>query len=492
MEACRKVCVPRVPSCSPPRRCPHRTTCPPTDLGSRNAVPPLIRSALILTHATHRPTVCTLTCACFFSSSGLWLHHGNVRLPSSQRTAAPIALAPPGGSRSHLRAQRAVPQAGLCVQHQHRQCPIRPASGCVRKRCSRGGPGLDCTRPRTHSHTLSLSRPLLAPSGTRGWNRVELHHRSLRRVPHGQNAAVPHPLRDRAVAARHVRHAGAPHLSTSLPRARSPDSSLLARSRNGGNGKVFYIDTEGTFRPDRMRPIAERFGMDPDGVLDNIIYARMHTHDQQMEIMTAVAAKIAEDAVNYSLMVRLLPRILCTHPSPAPRPPPTPILPLAPDRGQRDGAVPRRLQRPRRALGAAAKAGQAPVQHYQECAGAARFGVDAGLTPSARSRRGVQHRRAAGEPGVRRPRGDGRVRKRPEEAGGRKRASESGPISLRRRRARPGALAPRDALPARRAQILAHASTTRLMLRKGAGDQRIWCVPGRGITPLHMALMAPI
>lgn len=151
MEACRKVCVPRVPSCSPPRRCPHRTTCPPTDLGSRNAVPPLIRSALILTHATHRPTVCTLTCACFFSSSGLWLHHGNVRLPSSQRTAAPIALAPPGGSRSHLRAQRAVPQAGLCVQHQHRQCPIRPASGCVRKRCSRGGPGLDCTRPRTHS-----------------------------------------------------------------------------------------------------------------------------------------------------------------------------------------------------------------------------------------------------------------------------------------------------------------------------------------------------
>lgn len=27
-----------------------------------------------------------------------------------------------------------------------------------------------------------------------------------------------------------------------------------------------------------------------------------------------------------------------------------------------------------------------------------------------------------------------------------------------------------------RAQILAHASTTRLMLRKGAGDQRIWCV----------------
>ena len=31
----------------------------------------------------------------------------------------------------------------------------------------------------------------------------------------------------------------------------------------GGLGKVLYIDTEGNFRPERIRTIAERFGLDP-------------------------------------------------------------------------------------------------------------------------------------------------------------------------------------------------------------------------------------
>ncbi|XP_024036884.1 meiotic recombination protein DMC1 homolog isoform X3 [Citrus clementina] len=45
----------------------------------------------------------------------------------------------------------------------------------------------------------------------------------------------------------------------------------LPTNMRGGNGKVAYIDTEGTFRPDRIVPIAERFGMDPGAVLDNIV-----------------------------------------------------------------------------------------------------------------------------------------------------------------------------------------------------------------------------
>ncbi len=39
--------------------------------------------------------------------------------------------------------------------------------------------------------------------------------------------------------------------------------------------QVAYIDTEGTFRPERIRPIAERFNLDPDAVLNNIIVARV-------------------------------------------------------------------------------------------------------------------------------------------------------------------------------------------------------------------------
>jgi RecA/RadA recombinase len=36
--------------------------------------------------------------------------------------------------------------------------------------------------------------------------------------------------------------------------------------------QVAYIDTEGTFRPDRIKAIAERFGIDGDAALENILY----------------------------------------------------------------------------------------------------------------------------------------------------------------------------------------------------------------------------
>lgn len=36
--------------------------------------------------------------------------------------------------------------------------------------------------------------------------------------------------------------------------------------------QVAYIDTEGTFRPDRIRSIADRFGVNGDMALENILY----------------------------------------------------------------------------------------------------------------------------------------------------------------------------------------------------------------------------
>ncbi|KAJ8493197.1 hypothetical protein OPV22_014918 [Ensete ventricosum] len=58
-------------------------------------------------------------------------------------------------------------------------------------------------------------------------------------------------------------------------------STQLPIQMHGGNGKVAYIDTEGTFRPDRIVPIAERFGMDAGAVLDNIIYAPFQAPDRR-------------------------------------------------------------------------------------------------------------------------------------------------------------------------------------------------------------------
>lgn len=36
--------------------------------------------------------------------------------------------------------------------------------------------------------------------------------------------------------------------------------------------QVAYIDTEGTFRPDRIRSIADRFGVNGDMALENVLY----------------------------------------------------------------------------------------------------------------------------------------------------------------------------------------------------------------------------
>nr|XP_015618986.2 meiotic recombination protein DMC1 homolog isoform X1 [Oryza sativa Japonica Group] len=72
-------------------------------------------------------------------------------------------------------------------------------------------------------------------------------------------------------------------------------SAQLPIHMHGGNGKVAYIDTEGTFRPERIVPIAERFGMDANAVLDNIIYARAYTYEHQYNLLLGLAAKMAEE-----------------------------------------------------------------------------------------------------------------------------------------------------------------------------------------------------
>lgn len=58
-------------------------------------------------------------------------------------------------------------------------------------------------------------------------------------------------------------------------------TAQLPFSKGGGEGMAMYIDTEGTFRPERLLPIAKRFGLDEAQVLDNVAYARAYNTDQQ-------------------------------------------------------------------------------------------------------------------------------------------------------------------------------------------------------------------
>jgi len=62
----------------------------------------------------------------------------------------------------------------------------------------------------------------------------------------------------------------------------------LPLNKGGANGKAVYIDTEGTFRPDRVRQIAEGIGADTEKVLKNILVARAFNSDHQILLLDKV------------------------------------------------------------------------------------------------------------------------------------------------------------------------------------------------------------
>jgi DNA repair protein RAD51 len=68
----------------------------------------------------------------------------------------------------------------------------------------------------------------------------------------------------------------------------------LDKSQGGGNGKALYIDTEGTFRPEKLKPIAERFGLDPEDVISNVMYARAYNSDHQNKLLLQACCLMAE------------------------------------------------------------------------------------------------------------------------------------------------------------------------------------------------------
>ena len=56
----------------------------------------------------------------------------------------------------------------------------------------------------------------------------------------------------------------------------------LPREKGGLEGKALFIDTEASFRPDRIRQMTETSGLNPDEVLRNILVARAINSDHQM------------------------------------------------------------------------------------------------------------------------------------------------------------------------------------------------------------------
>lgn len=68
----------------------------------------------------------------------------------------------------------------------------------------------------------------------------------------------------------------------------------LPKDQGGANGKAVYIDTEGTFRPDRIRQISEGIGANPEKVLKNILVARAFNSDHQILLLDKVTEMIKD------------------------------------------------------------------------------------------------------------------------------------------------------------------------------------------------------
>lgn len=77
----------------------------------------------------------------------------------------------------------------------------------------------------------------------------------------------------------------------------------LPNNMGGANGKVIYIDTEGTFRPERIRQIAESKGVSAEAAMDNIVYARCYTSEHLVQLLVEAAGLMVSDEDRFALLI---------------------------------------------------------------------------------------------------------------------------------------------------------------------------------------------
>ena len=77
----------------------------------------------------------------------------------------------------------------------------------------------------------------------------------------------------------------------------------LPHNKGGADGVAVYIDTEGTFRPERIIEIAKGSGLDPNKVLKNIKVARAFNSDHQMLLAERVEDLIKKQGLNVKAVI---------------------------------------------------------------------------------------------------------------------------------------------------------------------------------------------
>jgi DNA repair protein RadA len=77
----------------------------------------------------------------------------------------------------------------------------------------------------------------------------------------------------------------------------------LPKEQGGLGGSVVFIDTEGTFRPERIVQIAKAASMDPITALKNIKVARAFSSDHQVLLVDKIDELIKKDGLNVKLVI---------------------------------------------------------------------------------------------------------------------------------------------------------------------------------------------
>lgn len=80
----------------------------------------------------------------------------------------------------------------------------------------------------------------------------------------------------------------------------------LPPSRGGLSASSLYIDTEGTFRPERLVEIANRFGLPPKQVLENVFYARAHSSEQQILLVEEASKLLSKSKIKLIVIDNLV------------------------------------------------------------------------------------------------------------------------------------------------------------------------------------------
>lgn len=77
----------------------------------------------------------------------------------------------------------------------------------------------------------------------------------------------------------------------------------LPREKGGADGVAIFIDSENTFRPERIIQIAKGTDLDPDEVLKNVKVARALTSDHQMLLAEKIEDLIKKEGLNVKMII---------------------------------------------------------------------------------------------------------------------------------------------------------------------------------------------